>query len=173
VNEQKRPPRPTVIVNRDPGLVIANARKALIERNVPPTTFIHGGVLVRVGQDDKQRPLIRALEQRGVRAMLAQEVEWVTETRRGDAAPTNPPSIVVDDLLSRADELIDMPGGKVPVLDRVVHAPHLRARRRAGHEAGLRALGAGLVRARGGHDASRGTREANQGAARRRPAAHH
>jgi putative DNA primase/helicase len=112
--------RPSIVVNVDRAELLAKARKALIEtKDEPPRTFIHGAVLVRIGQDDKKRPLIRVLDRAGVRALLASKIEWLYDGAKG-TSPADPPSLVIDDLTSNADKLIEL---EMPVLDQVVHAP--------------------------------------------------
>lgn len=111
------PGRPGVVVNTDRGQLIKEARTALLATNWPPRIFRRGGVLARIGSDDDHRAVIVPLFAQGLRAELAERIAWVTVSEE-KIVPAGVPSIVQDDLLSRADELTS-----VPVIDLVVTAP--------------------------------------------------
>ena len=66
------------------------------------------------GFGDRGRPLIRALDRAGLRALLAAKIEWAYAGKNETKTPADPPSLVVDDLCpaptteqrDRANELI-------------------------------------------------------------------
>jgi putative DNA primase/helicase len=111
-------PRPQVIANQDPGLVIARTREALEGLNKPPVLFRHSGALCRIGFDDDGRVLLCPLGLPGIRAELATWIEWVKALKGGGTSSSAVPPIAVDDLASRADAL-----GFIPVVQQVVTAP--------------------------------------------------
>ena len=110
-------PRPVITVNRDQGVVMAEARGALALVNDPPVLFRKAGHLARIGTDDEGRMVIMVLNVPAIRAELATWMCWQRETKEG-TSPAGPPTIVVDDLSARADQL-----GFLPVVRQIVTAP--------------------------------------------------
>jgi putative DNA primase/helicase len=114
--------RPEIPVTQDQGDLITDARQALVHVNRPPRIFRRGGALSRVGRDDEGRAVVIPLTTQAIWAVLAEKIGWrkVGQDRQGNPkiTPAGPPSIVVDDLFTRADQLIG-----IPVLDQIVTAP--------------------------------------------------
>ena len=110
-------PRPKVTVNQHQWALMAQAREALALVNNPPVLFRKAGALARIGTDDEGRTVIFVLTVPAIRAELA---TWITWEKKGRdvTSPAGPPTIVVDDLSARADQL-----GFLPVVRQVVTAP--------------------------------------------------
>ena len=112
------PFRPIIAVNQDNGNLIEEARAAFSGANKPPSVFLRGGVLARVGRDDDGRAIIIAMTRPDIKATLAQMVSWSAITAVGKRTPSGVPAIVCDYFSAKADEMPD-----VPVIEAVVTAP--------------------------------------------------
>jgi putative DNA primase/helicase len=113
------PFRPIIAVNQDNGNLIEEARAAFTGANKPPSVFLRGGVLARVGRDDDGRAIIIAMTRPDIKATLAQMVSWsAIAGTTGKRTPSGVPAIVCDYFSAKADQMTD-----VPVIESVVTAP--------------------------------------------------
>lgn len=91
--------RRIVANNRQLHEITNDAIAALIESNIPPTTFVRGGELVRVVIDERGIPKIQATSPASVRGIVARSASWVRVTKDG-TTEIAPPKEVVEDLMA-------------------------------------------------------------------------
>lgn len=93
--------------------------KAMADANTPPTTFVRAGTLVRLREDESQRPLIETLRADHIRATLADAADWYKTTKDGVRTATSPP-------LDLANTILVAGTWPFPPLAGVVELPVLR-----------------------------------------------
>ena len=91
---------------------------ALYARNKPPRLFVRGGVISRVRQDERGRPIIEELSAHALRGEMERTANFLRVTRDG-LMPVAPPMDMVQDVQAR-------PGWEFPPLEAVIQAPVLR-----------------------------------------------
>lgn len=114
------PQRATIIHNgRQLNNVVDDAIDAIDATNVPPTTFVRAGQLVRLRQDENERPMIETLRSEHVRNVLSDAALWYRSLKDGGLTDTAPPLDVCVSVLARGQ-------WPYPALAGVVELPVLR-----------------------------------------------
>ena len=97
----------------------AKGTRALAAHNSPPSMFVRAGLLVRLREDESQRPLIEPLRSEHVRSILADAADWYRTTKDGVRTATSPP-------LDLASTVLAAGRWPFPALAGVVELPVLR-----------------------------------------------
>ncbi len=114
------PQRATIIHNgRQLNNVVDDAIDAIDATNMPPTTFVRAGQLVRLRQDENERPMIETLRSEHVRNVLSDAALWYRSLKDGGLTDTAPPLDVCVSVLARGQ-------WPYPALAGVVELPVLR-----------------------------------------------
>lgn len=112
--------RATIVHNgRQLNDVVADAIDAIDKTNTPPTTFVRSGQLVRLREDENERPMIETLRSEHVRNVLSDAALWYRSLKDGGLTDTAPPLDVCVSVLARGQ-------WPYPALAGVVELPVLR-----------------------------------------------
>lgn len=118
--EEGRPVRPAIVHNgRQHDEVVREAIDALRQANDPPVTFVRAGQLVRLREDEHQRPLIETLRPEHARLALSDSATWWRSLKDGGMTATSPPIDVAISVLARG-------AWPYPALVGIVELPVLR-----------------------------------------------
>lgn len=114
------PTKPSIVHNgRQLDDLASDGVRALAVNNDPPTTFVRSGLLVRLREDESQRPLIETLRAEHIRTSLADAANWYRVNKDGERTSTSPP-------MELATTILVSHGWPFPALAGVVELPVLR-----------------------------------------------
>ena len=123
-------PKPAIVHNgRQLGDITRDAIDAIAQHNTPPTTFVRAGQLVRLREDENERPLIENLRIEHMRHVLDHAADWYRVNKDGVHTATSPPQDVAVNILATGQ-------WPYPTLAGVVELPVLRPDGSFHHEHG-------------------------------------
>lgn len=104
---------------QDLSRVTKAALKALLKANDPPFLFRFGGRPAWIELGDNGAPIVRAIDQNGMRFLLARTMRWYYGSKK-DGKPTRKPAMPPVDVVR---DILATPNLPLPVLSRLIEVP--------------------------------------------------